>query len=130
VAEEGRYSVENVPGYVTNYEKCGTKKPLSDYYEIRHDVISFNSSLKRNLVFIAHNLVTDKSFNEFQLVICRNVLIYFTPRLQNEVLNLFYESLCPFGFLGLGSKESLLFAEKRKLFEVVDGKEKLYRKIQ
>ena len=80
------------------------------------------------MVFSAHNLAVDKAFNEFQLIICRNVLIYFNQRLQNKVINLFYESLCPFGFLGLGNKESLLFSDKENQFEEIDRKEKIFIK--
>lgn len=86
--------------------------------------------LKENIVFASHNLAVEKSFNEFQLIICRNVLIYFNQQLQDRLINLFYESLCPFGFLALGNKESLLFSEKRKYFEEVVRKEKLFRKIK
>jgi chemotaxis protein methyltransferase CheR len=77
-----------------------------------------------------HNLAMDKSFNEFQLILCRNVLIYFNQALQSKVISLFYESLCPFGFLALGNKESLLFAEKRNCFEEIDKKEKIFMKIK
>ena len=70
----------------------------------------------------------DKSFNEFQLILCRNVLIYFNQQLQNKVIDLFYESLCPLGFLALGNKESLLFAESRKRFEEIDRKERIFIK--
>ncbi|MGZ3836974.1 MAG: CheR family methyltransferase [Flavisolibacter sp.] len=86
--------------------------------------------LKENIVFASHNLAVDKSFNEFQLIIFRNVLIYFNQQLQDRLINLFYEGLCPFGFLALGNKESHLFSEKRKYFEEVVRKEKLFRKIK
>jgi chemotaxis protein methyltransferase CheR len=88
----------------------------------------FSQSLKQNIVFSPHNLAVDKSFNEFQLIICRNVLIYFNQQLQNKVINLFYESLCPFGFLGLGNKESLLYSDKRKDFQELQRKEKIFMK--
>ena len=88
----------------------------------------FDKSLKQNIVFSPHNLAVDKSFNEFQLIICRNVLIYFNQQLQNKVINLFYESLCTFGFLGLGNKESLLFSDKKKNFEEIDRRERIFMK--
>jgi chemotaxis protein methyltransferase CheR len=81
-------------------------------------------------VFAQHNLAMDRSFNEFHLILCRNVLIYFKQDLQDHVINLFYESLCPFGFLGLGNKESLLFAKKKPCFEEVDKKEKIFMKTK
>jgi chemotaxis protein methyltransferase CheR len=77
-----------------------------------------------------HNLAVDKSFNEFQLILCRNVLIYFNQSLQSKVISLFYDSLCPFGFLGLGNKESLLFSEKQKSFEEIDKREKIFMRTK
>jgi chemotaxis protein methyltransferase CheR len=127
-AREGIYSKRNINHYAENYLKCGGKKALSDYYRAKYDAVLLDRSLKQNIVFAVHNLAVDKSFNEFQLILCRNVLIYFNPSLQNKVLNLFYESLCPFGYLGLGSKESLLFTDRKKGFEEVDSKEKIYVK--
>jgi chemotaxis protein methyltransferase CheR len=128
VAKEGVYPLENMKQYTSNYQKAGGKKSFSEYYIAKYDSVLFDKSLKQNIVFAAHNLAIDKSFNEFQLIICRNVLIYFNQKLQNNVINLFYESLCPFGFLGLGNKESLLFSDKKKQFEDVDRSEKIFMK--
>jgi chemotaxis protein methyltransferase CheR len=130
VAKTGIYSVENMKSYTINYQKSGGTESFSDYYKSKYDSVAFDKSLRQNIVFSPHNLAVDKSFNEFQLIICRNVLIYFNQQLQSNVINLFYESLCPFGFIGLGSKESLLFSEKVKQFEVIDKKEKIFRKIE
>jgi chemotaxis protein methyltransferase CheR len=128
IAREGIYSVENMKKHTANYQKAGGTKSFSEYYKAKYNSVMFDKSLKQNIVFAPHNLATDKSFNEFQLVMCRNVLIYFNQQLQNRVINLFYESLCPFGFLGLGNKESLLFSEKKKCFDEVDRKEKIFIK--
>ncbi|MEP6594497.1 MAG: CheR family methyltransferase, partial [Ginsengibacter sp.] len=128
IAKDGVYRVENMKTYSANYQKAGGTKSFSEYYKAKYNSVMFDKSLKQNIVFAAHNLAVDKSFNEFQLIICRNVLIYFNQQLQNKVINLFYESLCPFGFLGLGNKESLLFSDKRKHFEEVDHKEKIFMK--
>lgn len=125
-AKDGVYPVENMKAYTANYQKSGGTKAFSEYYKSKYNSVMFDKSLKQNIVFAAHNLAVDKSFNEFQLIICRNVLIYFNQQLQNKVIDLFYESLCPFGFLGLGSKESLLFSVKKKQFEETDRKEKIF----
>jgi chemotaxis protein methyltransferase CheR len=130
IAKEGIYNVENMQLYTSNYQKSGGDGTFSDYYKANYGGVLFDPSLRENVVFAHHNLAIDQSFNEFQLIICRNVLIYFNQTLQNKVLNLFYESLCPFGFLGLGDKESLLFYDNKKLFEEIDRKEKLYRKYK
>src|SRR6185437_1697250 len=128
IAKEGIYNIENMKSYTSNYQKAGGKKSFSEYYKAKYDSVLFDKALKQNIVFSPHNLAVDRSFNEFQLVICRNVLIYFNQQLQNKAINLFYDSLCPFGFLGLGSKESLVFSDKRKHFEDVDKKEKIFIK--
>lgn len=128
IAKDGVYSIQNMQSYTFNYQKSGGKKSFSEYYKSKYNSVIFDKSLKENIVFAAHNLAVDKSFNEFQLIICRNVLIYFNQQLQNKVINLFYESLCPFGFLGLGNKESLLFSDKKVFFEETDRKEKIFMK--
>jgi chemotaxis protein methyltransferase CheR len=128
IAKEGMYPLLNMKQYTSNYQKAGGKKSFSEYYIAKYDSALFDKSLKQNIVFAAHNLAIDKSFNEFQLIICRNVLIYFNQKLQNNVINLFYESLCPFGFLGLGNKESLSYSDKKKNFEDVDRSEKIFMK--
>ncbi len=128
IAKEGVYAVENMKSHIANYQKSGGIESFSEYYKSKYNSVMFDKSLKQNIVFSPHNLAVDKSFNEFQLIICRNVLIYFNQQLQNKVINLFHESLCPFGFLGLGSKESLLFSDKRKEFEEIDKREKIFIK--
>ena len=126
IARDAVYALENMKAYTTNYQKAGGTKAFSEYYKAKYNSVLFDKTLKQNIVFSPHNLAVDKSFNEFQLIICRNVLIYFNQQLQNNVINLFYESLCPFGFLGLGNKESLLFADKKKSFSEIDRKEKIF----
>jgi len=130
IAKEGVYPVENMKAYTTNYQKSGGINSFSEYYKSKYNSVMFDKSLKQNIVFSPHNLAIDRSFNEFQLIICRNVLIYFNQELQKKVIDLFYESLCPFGILGLGNKESLLFSEKRKYLSEIDRKEKIFMKAQ
>ena len=128
IAKEAVYPVENMKSYTTNYQKSAGTHSFSEYYKSKYNSVMFDKSLKQNIVFSPHNLAVDKSFNEFQLIICRNVLIYFNQQLQNKVINLFYESLCAFGILGLGNKESLLFSEKKTHFDEIDRKEKIFIK--
>jgi chemotaxis protein methyltransferase CheR len=129
LAKEGIYPLQYMKNYTLNYQKTGGKNSFSDYYVAHYDSALFDKSLRQNVVFASHNLACDTSFNEFQLVICRNVLIYFNQQLQNKVINLFHESLCPFGFLGLGNKESLLFSEKRGNFSELDRRERIFMKV-
>lgn len=129
-AREGIYPMRNIQGYTTNYIKAGGKSSFSDYYIANYDSALLDRSLKKSIVFSVHNLTIDRSFNEFQLIVCRNVLIYFNQRLQSKVIGLFYESLCPLGFLALGSKESLLFADSRGSFTEVDRKEKIFMRTE
>jgi len=127
-AREGIYHMNEMQKYTQNYIKAGGKNSFSDYYMAKYGSVLLNKSLRQNIVFSVHNLAMDKSFNEFQLILCRNVLIYFNQALQNKAINLFYDSLCPFGFLALGNKESLLFSDKKKDFDEVDRHEKIYIK--
>jgi chemotaxis protein methyltransferase CheR len=127
-AKEGIYSVENIKEYTMNYQKAGGKNSFVDYYTAKHHHIIMDRSLKAQLVFANHNLGTDKVFGEMNLIVCRNVLIYFNRDLQNRVLKLFYDSLCHYGFLCLGSKESIKFSSCAPHFEPFVENEKIYRK--
>lgn len=127
-AREGMYPVRNMKQYTENYIRSGGTNSFSEYYTARYDFALFDRTLANKIVFAPHNLVTDNAFNEFQLIVCRNVLIYFNEDLQNRVTGLFYDSLCNFGFLALGNKESLLFMDKKDRFQEVDRKEKIFIK--
>ncbi|SCY19103.1 CheR family methyltransferase [Desulfoluna spongiiphila] len=127
-AKEGIYPMDLVREYTANYQKAGGDCSFSDYYTADYDNVIMKRSLKENVLFSSHNLVTDGVFGEMNLIFCRNVLIYFNRELQNRVLNLFYDSLCPGGFLCLGSKESIRFSSVADQFEVVSEREKIYRK--
>lgn len=128
LAKEGIYPLQCMKNYTSNYLKAGGKNSFSDYYIAKYDSALFDKSLRQNVVFSSHNLATDVSFNEFHMIMCRNVLIYFNQQLQNKVINLFYESLCSFGILCLGNKESILFSDRKKEFSDIDRKEKIFIK--
>lgn len=130
VAKQGIYPLDYMRTYTQNYLDAGGREEFSQYYVASQNAAILDQSLKENVVFSPHNLVMDQSFNEFQMILCRNVIMYFNQNLQSKVVDLLHQSLCPFGYLGLGDKESLLFADKRKVFEEVDRKEKIYRKIR
>lgn len=127
-AKKGMYDLKDMAVYAKNYMKCGGVKPLSDYYVAKYDAVKMVSSLSKRMVFSQHNLVSNTTFNEFECVICRNVLIYFNKDLKNRVLKLFYDSLSPRGFLLLGGGESIKGTVVEKLFEEVDGVNKIFRK--
>jgi chemotaxis protein methyltransferase CheR len=128
-AKEGIYSLEFMQSYVNNYVKAGGKSAFSEYYAADSNHAILRSSLRKNIVFSQHNLVTDRSFNEFNVILCRNVLIYFNQALQNRVHRLLYESLSKFGVLGLGHKETISYTPYEDRFEVLEEGEKLYRRI-
>ena len=111
------------------YVLAGGRGRLSDYYEDHGTHVAFDPALRRNVVFAEHNLVTDRSFNEFNVVICRNVLIYFNRSLQERVHALLYNSITRRGFLGLGDRETIRFTPFEDRYEVVDWDDRLYRKV-
>ncbi|HZG56744.1 protein-glutamate O-methyltransferase CheR [Paenibacillus sp.] len=107
-ARGGRYPIARMKQYTSNYLRAGGRQPFSEYYSVSGDEACFDPTLRKHIVFARHNLATDHSFNEFQLILCRNVLIYFNPALQKRVLRLFRDSLPSGGILGLGVKEAVL----------------------
>ncbi|MGZ4417400.1 MAG: CheR family methyltransferase, partial [Gaiellaceae bacterium] len=132
VLERGRagvFPLDKMREYTQNYIKAGGARAFSEYYLAKYDGAQFQRSLIENVVFAQHNLVSDRSFNEFNVIICRNVMIYFDRALQDRVHRLFFESLVTFGVLGLGHKESIRFSPHEKGYEELDATEKLYRKI-
>jgi len=127
-AEEGIYNSKIIESYDRNYILSGGRKKFSDYYITKYDSVKFNESLKERITFANHNLAMDSVFGEMNLILCRNVLIYFNKDLQNKVLNLFKNSLISNGFLGLGLKESLLFSDVKNSFEEIEKDFKIYQK--
>jgi chemotaxis protein methyltransferase CheR len=125
-AESGVMPLHKMQSYTKNYIQSGGKKSFSEYYIADSEAAHLDSSLKRNIVFAQHNLVTDGSFNEFHIIICRNVLIYFNLQLQQHVFQLFNESLSEGGFLGLGTKEAA--RTDQGFLEAFNSIEKIYRK--
>ena len=128
-ARSGVFPLDKMREYTQNYIKAGGKRAFSEYYLAKYDGAQFQRSLVENVVFAQHNLVSDRSFNEFHLIVCRNVMIYFDRVLQDHVHKLFYDSLVTFGVLGLGSKESINFSPYQDRFEELDAGERLYRKV-
>lgn len=128
-AKTGIYDLKKMKQYSENYIASGAIRSLANYYVAKYDAASIHNQIKKNILFSTHNLVSDGVFNEFQIISCRNVLIYFNTELQERVLNLFYDSLCPLGFLCLGSKETLRDEELIKKFKVIDKTFNIYQKI-
>jgi len=127
-AASGVYALDRIKAFTENHQKSGGKSSLSDYYTAAYGRAAFDKSLRRNVVFSDHSLVTDAVFAEVQLISCRNVMIYFDRPLQDRALGLFRDSLARKGFLGLGSKESLRFSAHSGAFgEFVRG-EKIYQR--
>ena len=129
-AKEGIFPLDRMQEYTENYIAAGGKRAFSDYYLARYGGALFEPALTKNVVFSPHNLVTDRSFSEFNVILCRNVLIYFDKALQAKVHRLFYESLAMFGILAVGNKESVRFSPHETSYEQINGPEKIYRKAR
>ncbi|WP_249661362.1 CheR family methyltransferase [Lysinibacillus fusiformis] len=129
-AKKGVFPIHKMQAYTKNYMLAGGAHAFSEYYKTDYQYAYFHPTLLKNIIFAQHNLVTDQSFNEFHVVLCRNVLIYFSPQLQSQVHHLFYESLSDNGFLCLGDKETLRFEEVISNYREVVGNERIYQKIE
>ncbi len=126
---EGIFPLSQMKLYSENYILSGGKKDFSSYYTAQYNSAKFDEFLGKKIVLATHNLVSDGSFNEFQIIICRNVMIYFEKPLQDRALNLFYDSLEMLGYLALGAKETLKFTDISKKFKQLESKEKIWRKV-
>ena len=127
-AAEGIYPLAKMKEFTENYLAAGGSRSFSDYYRTAYGGAQLDRSLAENVVFAAHNLVSDRSFNEFHVIVCRNVMIYFDRTLQERVHGLFVDSLVPFGVLALGHKETRAHSARSAEFDVIDEVERIYRK--
>jgi len=127
-AKEGIFSSKLMKEYTVNYQLSGGKESFSDYYTSNYDSVIMNKSLKRNILWANHNLVTDSVFAEVHVILCRNVLIYFDKNLQNSVQRLFHDSLINGGILCLGSKEGIRFTELFDAYTELDKKQRIFKK--
>ncbi len=127
-AKEGIVSIRSVKEYTSNYQLGGGTQSFSDYYTARYSHALLEPELKEKILFANHNLVADQVFGEMQMIVCRNVLIYFDQELQNRVIDLFYHSLCRGGILCLGAKESLRLSEQENKFNRLLPGEQIYQK--
>lgn len=128
VARKGVFPLRMMKQYSENYMASGGKKDFSHYYTANYGLAKFGEDLSSRMVFSQHNLVSDRSFNEFDLILCRNVLIYFDKDLQERALHLFDDSLAKLGYLALGTKETIKFTSMQKRYKQLE-KEKIWRKI-
>lgn len=128
-ARQGAFPIQKMQAYTKNYMLAGGIDAFSEYYSTDYQYAYFHPSLLKNIIFAQHNLVTDQSFNEFHVIMCRNVLIYFSPGLQSQVHRLFYDSLSPDGFLCLGDKETLRCEGINSKYKEIVGNERIYQKL-
>ncbi len=128
IAKEGIYSAERMKLFTQNYLKAGGNRAFSDYYHAQYDSAKLDRALKRNITFAHHNMAHDSTFGEMNLIICRNVMIYFNKTLQSKVLELFLDSLASQGILCLGNKESIDYTSVSDHFKVISRSDKIYKK--
>jgi chemotaxis protein methyltransferase CheR len=129
IARRGVYPLESIRTFTANYNAAGGKASFSDYYHAKYGSAKIDKSLKENITFAHHNLVADGVFGEMNLIVCRNVMIYFDKTLQNRVLSLFRDSLCHRGYLCLGTKETVDFSSVSDRFETIAGRDRIFRAL-
>ncbi len=129
-AAAGVYGIDRIAGFTESHRKSGARSSLSDYYTAAYGRAVFDKSLRQHMVFADHSLATDSVFAEVQLVLCRNVLIYFNRELQDRAIGLFKDALCRHGFLGIGSKESLRFSAHSQNFREIDRPNRIFQKTE
>ena len=127
-ARQGIFPVSRMKEYTANYFLAGGKRSLSDYFTAKYDGALFAPRLAKNVLFTQHNLAMDRGFSEFNVIVCRNVLIYFDRSLKDHTLSLFSDSLATLGVLCLGRKESLRFTAFEEEFTALSARERIYRR--
>lgn len=127
-ARKGIYPVSQIKQYTVNYQKANGKGSFSNYYYSQYESAIMDGKLRDNILFANHNLSSDSVFAEMQLIMCRNVLIYFDQELQDRALGLFYDSLIYNGLLCLGTKESIKCSQFSNRFIDFSMGEKIYQK--
>ncbi|WP_256761203.1 protein-glutamate O-methyltransferase CheR [Cohnella sp. WQ 127256] len=129
-AQNGFIPIDKMKQYTKKYQMAGGMQSFSDYYESEHGIVKLKPFLRQNIVFARHNLVTDSSFNEFHVIMCRNVMIYFNTLLRDQVHTLFYESLAQEGYLIVGSKETITFTPTADKYETRYDQHRIFRKLR
>lgn len=129
-AAQGRFALRNVPLFTQNYEQSGPKAALTDYYKTEGNEMVFDPTLIKDIKFKHHDLAVDDHFYKFDLILCRNVMIYFNQQLQNRVFEMLHQSLFVGGYLTLGAKESMVWCRIADKFETVNDLERIYRKTK
>jgi chemotaxis protein methyltransferase CheR len=129
-AKSGVYTVKNMELNEKNYVRFRGENELNKYFEVKNGIAFMDKSLVKDVSYRKHDLVNGIVFNKFDIVLCRNVMIYFNQNLQNEVLKKLHESIFKYGYLAIGSKESLIWCEIANRFIVVNNEEKIYKKIK
>jgi chemotaxis protein methyltransferase CheR len=130
IARTGVYTLDRVMSYEAGYLAAGGRRSLVDFFSVSGGDARIRRKLQRHITWAQHSLVSDESFNEFHLIVCTNVLIYFRPTLQQRVHRLFHESLMRSGYLALGRRESLIFNPESSHYQPVAGGLSLFRKVR
>jgi len=128
-AAKGRYPMDLLKTYQRNYAESDLKGNFEHYYDLIDESMVIKEEFRNKIIFSTHNLVTDSGFNKFDIIICRNVMIYFNKELQNQILQTFYNSLNDHGFLALGSKETILFSSIEKNMDTFNPQFRVWRKM-
>ncbi len=129
-AKDGIVPIKNMELNSKNYERASGTQTLDKYYKEQSGKAYMDKTLVKDVVYREHNLVSEVAFSKFDLILCRNVMIYFNQNLQNQVLKVFHESLFKYSYLAVGSKESLIWCEVANKFSIINNEEKIYKKVK
>ena len=129
-AKGGIFPAQQVDEYSARYLEAGGAKRFSDYVDIVGGNAVFKATLREQIVFAQHNLASDSSFNEFHLVVARNVIANFNRTLSYRAHQVVFESLIRLGHLGLSSKESLRYTPHQRAYEEIPETERFYRRLR
>lgn len=126
-AKKATYPFSLIQLYERNYKASGGKENFISYLNNGSNSLQFKSFFSNKISFSTHNLASGTYINKFNLIICRNVVIYFDNELRERVFDLFDLSLLPNSYLALGEKETLNSSRLASRF-IQENKEKIWKK--
>lgn len=128
-ARAGVYPLSRLPVFAHNHAEGGGRQPFDAYWSEAYDRITIRETLRKNVHFFQHDLVSDYTLGEMHVIFCRNVLIYFGPQLRERVFAIFANSLRPGSFLCLGNSEALPEGQ-RGSYEPFSSIERVFQRVR
>ena len=127
-AKKGIYNKHKIAEYDKNYRKFNPFGQLKRYYQTTDEGAKMDPDLLKNVTFRNHNLITEPILTSYDLIFCRNVMIYFDDTSKIGLMRKFHEKLADDGLLIVGFYDSIISLLTETNFALHNSQAKLYKK--